>query len=102
MNKINAALKYLLTFLQENAELSECCSGHYNIYIFHLTTNGGQVETEQQIKVTQYRSCFVNWDLQRALLRLNAELQEEGPGKVRLTYCVALMDEWSMIDSLSE
>ena len=45
---------------------------------------------------------IVNWNLQRALLGLNIELQDEEQGKDHLTYCVALMVVCSMIDSLRE
>jgi len=72
------------------------------LIILPLSTDDGQGETEQQIDVTAYRCCFVNWDLQRAILGLNTERQEEEQGKDHLTYCVALMVKWSMIDSLSE
>ena len=69
-----------------------------NVYYSPLSADDGQGETEQQIDVTAYRCCFVNWGLQRALLALNTERHEEERGKSHLTYCVALMFKWSMID----
>jgi len=102
LQKNYAALIYLFVSSEGNVEITACSCVLWKVIILPLSTDGGQGETEHQINFRAYRCSFVNWNLQRALLSLNIELQDEEQGKDHLTYCVALMVVWSMIDSLSE
>ena len=51
---------------------------------------------------TPYRCCFVNWEVQRTVLRLNTELQGEELVTGLLSCCVSLLVVWSIYESVSE